>query len=407
MEKETFKERLVHATIEAHQFASKFIEECLPTSFRYRILSNPTIADTPLLSGELASRDDSARERAESQQNLYLDDIVGILWRNGKVPIWINIAAFDETGSETLIELTCSDDFTSDEALLYQTQFPPFEIHSPTYPASVAIESNNPLNQTSDGPINRRKFSIHHRAECWSEDDIERISRHAEKVLSLTLRGFEINDETLEATPDFPNLDRLELLDLPINGNGFSCLSKQPKIRCLYIRFGSTECTFDKLPTLPSLEDLHIENPPMYVGGLDKIDNRLPSLTNLRISTINSPYLKVQCLRGRKSGTPVEDEECLSKEQAAELIAAISFLPMPYIKINAIAITIEKLMRFMTSKTGIGIGPIVSDLEQIERFMRHNGIVIENGKLNNLSLWTVYIGSLVGHMDNARTGYTN
>ncbi len=390
MEKETFREHLVDATIEAHQFASEFIEEYLPTSFCYRIRSSRTIAGTPSLSGELASRDDSARERAKSPQNLHLDDVVGILWRNGKVPIWINIAAFDETGSETLIELTCSGDFTSDDARLYHTQFPPFEIHSPTYPASMGIESNRRLNQSSDGPINRRRFSIHHSAECWSEDDIERISCHAEKVISLTLRGFEINDETLEATPDFPNLDKLELLDLPIYGNGFACLTKQPKIRCLYVRFGTTQCTFDKLPTLPGLEDLRIENLPIYVGGLDKLDNKLPSLTNLRISAINMPYLTVQCLRGRIGGTPVA-EGLLSKEKCDELIAVISFLPGQCMKIPDIAITIEGLMRFMVSKPDVGIGPIVSDLEQLEQFIRHNGIVTENDKHNNLSSWTVYI----------------
>ena len=65
-----------------------------------------------------------------------LDEVVAFLWRNGKVPEWIDVAVRAENDHHTLLELCCCGRFTAQEDLLYYRSggLAPFSIKSPFLP---------------------------------------------------------------------------------------------------------------------------------------------------------------------------------------------------------------------------------------------------------------------------------
>ena len=65
--------------------------------------------------------------------------VVRFLWRNGKVPEWIDIAVESENGSCTFLALRCCGRFTAQEDLLYHRPggCPPFSIKSPCFPPGL------------------------------------------------------------------------------------------------------------------------------------------------------------------------------------------------------------------------------------------------------------------------------
>jgi len=222
VEREVFARHLQEAAAEALAFARTLIAEPLPDAMRFRVRLNSSYDGNPLVGGEVVFPEDGTIARALELQACDVDMVVDTLWRDGRVPEWIDVAVFDETGAETLIELTCCGRYSAQEQLLYHAQRgrPPFHPLGPTLPARYEPG---------------RKFSIHHRSECWTPADVRRLRDHASKVWSLCLLGDRFDDGMLAGVPDLANLEILEVRGNALSSAELLALSRFPKLRVLGI----------------------------------------------------------------------------------------------------------------------------------------------------------------------------
>lgn len=70
------------------------------------------------------------------------------LWREGKIPEWIDVRAYDVSSSASVLWLMCCGRFTSDADLLYHEREgnQPFHVTSPTLPPGwKSVEADGPF----------------------------------------------------------------------------------------------------------------------------------------------------------------------------------------------------------------------------------------------------------------------
>ena len=62
--------------------------------------------------------------------------VVDELWRDGRVPEWMDLSVVDVAQGSTVLEALCCGRFTDDETLLYHKTegAPPFHVTSPALP---------------------------------------------------------------------------------------------------------------------------------------------------------------------------------------------------------------------------------------------------------------------------------
>ncbi|MFD2566934.1 hypothetical protein [Pseudotenacibaculum haliotis] len=118
MTKEEFLFRLQGASFLAMKFAENYVKNKLYTEFRY---------DVTLIEPENRSK-----EFSEIKEN----EAVDLIFKEGKVPTWIDISVSKVTKKETIINLLCSKDYSKKKEDLYYTEggSKPFGIKSPNLP---------------------------------------------------------------------------------------------------------------------------------------------------------------------------------------------------------------------------------------------------------------------------------
>lgn len=194
-----------------------------------------------------------------------------ILWRDGLVPEWINLSVISEQSTYTLIEVLACGRFTDNEKLLYHINegYPPFHVLGPTLP---------PLHE------NGVRFSIHHRTECWNIDELNYAEHQKEHLWSLSFEGQEFNNEILLALPIFPNLEILELQNVPVDGETFPFLIKFPKLRCLRMTLPKISVLdLRQFPLCCILEELTLNNIPSEILGFDQLPQRIPKTSDINL----------------------------------------------------------------------------------------------------------------------------
>ncbi len=136
MERELFERRLREAATVARDVARKFIEEPLPDPILFRLRLNSSYDGNARVGDEIVFPDDSSFHQAEKLRLCNEQRVVDALWRDGRVPEWIDVAVIGETGESTLLQLMCCGRFTADEGLLYHAREgrPPFHVTGPTLP---------------------------------------------------------------------------------------------------------------------------------------------------------------------------------------------------------------------------------------------------------------------------------
>jgi hypothetical protein len=276
MDRNTFANHFLESATVARDCAGRYLEEALPAELRFRVRLNSSY-DHNLNSDEVVYPDDSTLDRAEAVSDLGADAVIDLLFRDGKVPEWVDINVMDETGSATLIQARVCGRFTANDERLYHQHegYPPFHCQGPALPPDYAEGT---------------RFSIHHRSECWTYKDLARAEAHATKVWSLDLRGRRFGDRQLEALPAFPSLEILELRGVPIVGPGLIGLGRQPRLRWLRSVFeGSQSLALQELPRLPLLTYLELASLPGRVSGLSFLAERLPALTSLSMGSATMP----------------------------------------------------------------------------------------------------------------------
>jgi hypothetical protein len=135
MERMLFEERLVSATQHALQFAREHVLQHLPDEFAFRVYPNQSCDSAPRVGDEIVFPEESL---AEDQYHgpWLMEHTVKYLWRDGRIPEWIDIAVEAEEGQRTLVGLLCCGRFTATEDLQYHHRggLAPFAIKSPILP---------------------------------------------------------------------------------------------------------------------------------------------------------------------------------------------------------------------------------------------------------------------------------
>ncbi|MGE0403910.1 MAG: hypothetical protein AB7T06_44795 [Kofleriaceae bacterium] len=273
MDRELFAGRLHDAAVAARDFARRYVEEPLPDELRFRVRLNSSYDGNALVGDEVVFPDDSGYEKANELKDCSEQQVLDLLWRNKRVPEWINLSVIGESGSATLVEVLSCGRFTADEGLLYHLREgkPPFHVLGPALPL-----------EWEDG----ERFSIHRRSECWTWAELDRLQAHASKVWSLELYGHELDDRALAQLPELPNMQILELKFSALKGHGAATLQRHRKLRLLRINLDVTdEFSVPKLSALPGLELTAIENLPSREWGSANLFNALPKLTDLTLSS--------------------------------------------------------------------------------------------------------------------------
>ena len=104
--------------------------------------------------------EDDSYEQAFRYRSCSSDEIVDLLWRDGRVPEWVDLRAIDLVGEDVVIEARCCGRFTADDSTLYHQH------------GGMA-----PFNPQGPGGA----FGNALRFECWDADDMGRLGAVAER----------------------------------------------------------------------------------------------------------------------------------------------------------------------------------------------------------------------------------
>lgn len=135
MDRGTFKERLREVGGHVVRIAREHVLQQLSDNFAFRVYPNqsfdghPRVGDEHVFPDEILSQGDYLGPWS-------VEEVVAYLWRDGKVPEWIDASVEAEDGQRSLIGLRCCGRFTASEESLYYRSggFAPFSIKSPVLP---------------------------------------------------------------------------------------------------------------------------------------------------------------------------------------------------------------------------------------------------------------------------------
>jgi hypothetical protein len=127
------RQRLDRAAKAALEVARMFVGEVLHESVLFLIDPNRSYDGNPLEGDEQVFPNDSANGRIGPLDS---QAAAAWLWRDGKVPEWVNVTAFDVVGTQTHVRLECCGRFTASDKHLYHRRegYPPFHVLGPSVP---------------------------------------------------------------------------------------------------------------------------------------------------------------------------------------------------------------------------------------------------------------------------------
>jgi hypothetical protein len=135
MDRITFESRLWTAARQALDFAREHVREALPDEVVFLVYPNQSYDEHPRVGDEVVFPGDSLPD------GLRLGpwstwQVVDFLWRDGKVPEWIDTRVHGEDGHRTEMALECCGRFTAQDNLLYYPgrDTRPFAVKSPILP---------------------------------------------------------------------------------------------------------------------------------------------------------------------------------------------------------------------------------------------------------------------------------
>jgi hypothetical protein len=137
MERDRFVDHLRKAVERAVDFASEHVQQSLPDGVAYRVYPNQSYDGHPRVSDEVVFPEDSLSGLEDYHGVWGEERVVAFLWREGKIPEWIDVSVEAIDRTRTLVALRCCGRFTADDRLYYYNRFgelPPFGIKSPTLP---------------------------------------------------------------------------------------------------------------------------------------------------------------------------------------------------------------------------------------------------------------------------------
>lgn len=135
MDRDTFEERLREAAQHVVRMARELVTQSLPANIAFRVYPNQSFDGNARVGDEVVFPDDSLPD------GRYLgpwspEEVVGYLWRDGRVPEWIDASVEAEDSLHSVVGLKCCGRFTASDDLLYHRSggLAPFAIKSPVLP---------------------------------------------------------------------------------------------------------------------------------------------------------------------------------------------------------------------------------------------------------------------------------
>lgn len=131
MDKYGFLDLLKKATTIAFDFAKEFVQDNLPKDFSYSVELNASYDNPTLTQFDLYPEDDNKKVEFIGEK-----EVVELLFRKGKIPVWIDISVECIRNNTTVLRLLCAGRYSESEDEFYYKNggTGPFGIKSPTHP---------------------------------------------------------------------------------------------------------------------------------------------------------------------------------------------------------------------------------------------------------------------------------
>jgi hypothetical protein len=144
MDRNIFEQHLAKATEIVLPFSREFVTNPLPSSCRYLIFPNQSYDGNPLEGDEQVFPEEALPE-GEYLGPFDAARVVEHLWRNGRVPEWVNVTIYSYDERYMYLELLCCGRFSAMEEYLYHKVegYPPFHVLGPNLPPHwESVEAN-------------------------------------------------------------------------------------------------------------------------------------------------------------------------------------------------------------------------------------------------------------------------
>lgn len=135
---EGFCSNFKSAVSSAVEFAKTRVTNFLPEKIKYIVYMNASNDIEPLEHGEVKFSDDPNKK-------IYFKDseIIEYLWRDGKVPEWINVSVCGVSDQYTEVRLVCCGRFSNNKEQIYHAHEgkAPFHVLGPDIPPGFDLSS--------------------------------------------------------------------------------------------------------------------------------------------------------------------------------------------------------------------------------------------------------------------------
>lgn len=131
MTKEEFLFRLKNASLVSLKFAERYVKDKLTTDFKYNVIFTPSDDNEDLLKFDIYAEDEGL-----VKMNLTDSEVIDLLYRKNKIPVWIDINVLKSSRKSTTFNLLCAGRYSDREEDYYYNDngSTPFGIKSPTFP---------------------------------------------------------------------------------------------------------------------------------------------------------------------------------------------------------------------------------------------------------------------------------
>lgn len=136
MTREDFSQHLLLATERVLAFTRLLVTDILPDSVQYMIRPNESFDVNPLHPDEVVFPEDTIPHDGHREPT-DAAGVIDFLWREERVPEWIDVRVHHADAECTWIELRCCGRYTANDQWLYhkkQACLPPFQILGPPMP---------------------------------------------------------------------------------------------------------------------------------------------------------------------------------------------------------------------------------------------------------------------------------
>ena len=131
MTKEDFLFHLQGASFIALKFAERYVKDKLITDFKYNVIFTHSHHSTYPDHSDFYPKDEGI-----IKLNLTDNKVIDLLYRNNKIPIWIDISVLKSSKKNTTFNLLCAGRYSDNKEDFYYRDdgSAPFGIKSPTFP---------------------------------------------------------------------------------------------------------------------------------------------------------------------------------------------------------------------------------------------------------------------------------